>query len=238
MTVVKLSNYGFGSLEYMMRIKDISLNNRPIERLEKMGVSVLSDSELLSIILKTGNKGENVIDLSNRLISIYGLERLSGRSLKELQQIKGIGKAKSSQILAIFELSKRYYISKQDGITIRSAKDVYGYCHPRLKGLDKEHLLILHLDTKNRIIKDEIISIGTLNSSLIHPREVFKSAIRQSANSIIVVHNHPSGNAEPSDQDEKITDILFKAGKLLSINVLDHVIIGDSVYYSFNEERS
>jgi DNA repair protein RadC len=219
-----------------MRIKDISLENRPRERMEKQGVKVLSDSELLAVILQKGTREENVIDMSNRLISKYGVNKLSSCSLKELQEIKGIGKAKASQIIALFEFNKRHSLSKQNGKPIKSAKDVFDYAHPKLDGADKEHFMILHLDTRNRVIKDEIISVGTLNSSLIHPREVFKSAIKESANSVILVHNHPSGESDPSKEDKAITEKLFSAGELLSIKVLDHVIIGNETYYSFNEQ--
>lgn len=218
-----------------MRIKDISLENRPRERLEKQGPSVLSDAELLAIILKTGNKEENVVDMSNRLISKYGVDKLSNCSLAELQEIKGIGNAKASQIIALFEFNKRHSISKQNGKPIKTAKDVFDYCSPKLSGVTKELFMILHLDTRNKIIKDEIVSVGTLNSSLIHPREVFKSAIKESANAIILVHNHPSGDAEPSEEDKKITEVLFEAGDLLSIKVLDHVIIGKDSWYSFKD---
>ncbi len=218
-----------------MRIKEISLENRPRERMEKQGVSVLSDSELLAVILQKGTKEENVIDMSNKLISKYSVNKLSSCSLKELQEIKGIGKAKACQILALFEFNKRHNLAKQNGKPIKSAKDVYDYCFPKLAGTDKEHFMILHLDTRNRVIKDEVVSVGTLNSSLIHPREVFKSAIKESANSVILVHNHPSGDSEPSEEDKKITNILFKAGELLSIKVLDHVIVGSEGWYSFNE---
>ena len=218
-----------------MRIKDISLDNRPRERLEKQGPSSLSDAELLAVILKTGNKEENVIDMSNRLISKYGIDKLSSCSLKELQEIKGIGKAKASQILALFEFNKRHHLAKQNGRPIRSAKDVFEYASSKLNGLAQEHFMILHLDSKNRIVKNETVSIGTLNSSLIHPREVFKSAIKESANSIILVHNHPSGDPTPSEEDEQITERLFDAGELLNIKVLDHVIIGTEKYYSFKE---
>lgn len=219
-----------------MRIKEISLDNRPRERMEKQGASVLSDAELLAVILQKGTREENVIDMSHRLISKYGIDKLSSCSLNELQEIKGIGKAKATQILALFEFNKRHNLSKQNGKPIKSAKDVYDYCSPKLAGADKEHFMILHLDTRNRVIKDEIVSVGTLNSSLIHPREVFKSAIKESANSVILVHNHPSGEAEPSQEDIKITDILFKSGDLLSIKVLDHVIIGNEGFYSFKDK--
>jgi len=218
-----------------MRIKDISKENRPRERLEKNGVHVLSDAELLAIIFKTGNKEENAIVMSDRLITKYGLGKLNELSLKELQEIKGIGPAKSMQIKALFEFNKRYSLAKRDGEPIKSAKDVFEYASQRLITNQQEHFMILLLDSKNRIVKDEVISIGTLNASIIHPREVFKSAIRESANSIILVHNHPSGDPEPSAEDEQITKKLFEAGELLNIKILDHVIVGKDKFWSFKE---
>ena len=219
-----------------MRIKDISKENRPRERLEKNGVHVLSDAELLAIIFKTGNKEENAIVMSDRLITKYGLGKLNELSLKELQEIKGIGPAKSMQIKALFEFNKRYSLAKRDGEPIKSARDVFEYASQRLITNQQETFMILLLDSKNRIVKDEIISIGTLNASIIHPREVFKSAIRESANSIILVHNHPSGDPEPSAEDEQITKKLFEAGELLNIKILDHVIVGKDKFWSFKEK--
>jgi DNA repair protein RadC len=217
-----------------MRIKDIPENNRPRERFVSKGADALSDAELLAIILQKGNKEENVIDMSNRLLSKYGIDKLSDLSLTELQQIKGIGPAKAMQIKALFEFNKRYNISKTNGKPITCAKDVFEYASPKLSGLDKEHFMVILLDSKNKVIKDEVVSVGTLNSSIIHPREVFKTAIRESANAIILVHNHPSGDPTPSEEDEEITNLLVKAGKLLSISVLDHVIIGRDKWYSFD----
>lgn len=219
-----------------MRLKDITLDNRPRERLHKYGASALSDAELLALILKTGSREENVIDLSNRLISKYGIDKLSSCSLRELQEIKGIGSAKASQILAIFEITKRRDLSASSGRQIRSAEDVYTCSFPKIGLLNKEHFMALYLDSKNRIIKDEIVSIGILNSSLVHPREVFRSAIKECANSIVLVHNHPSGDPLPSEEDDIISKKLFDVGKLLSIEVLDHVIIGKGSYYSFKDK--
>lgn len=219
-----------------MRIKDISKENRPRERLEKNGVHVLSDAELLAIIFKTGNKEENAIVMSDILITKYGLGKLNELSLKELQEIKGIGPAKSMQIKALFEFNKRHSLAKRDGEPIKSARDVFEYASQRLITNQQEKFMILLLDSKNRIVKDEVISMGTLNASIIHPREVFKSAIRESANSIILVHNHPSGDPEPSIEDEQITEKLFEAGELLNIKVLDHVIVGKDKFWSFKEK--
>jgi len=220
-----------------VKIKDISLDNRPRERLIKQGINVLSDAELLALILKTGNKNENVIDMSNRLISKFGFDKLSECSLKELEEIKGIGTAKACEIVALFELNKRHSYSKVQGKPIKNSKDVYDYCISRLPFTDREQFMILHLDTKNKIVKDEIISVGTLNGSIAHPREVFKSAIKESSNAIILVHNHPSGDPNPSDEDLEITKRLIDSGELLNIKVLDHVIIGKNNYWSWNEKE-
>ncbi len=215
-----------------MLIREIIPNERPREKLQRYGVSSLTNTELLAIILQTGTKGESVLNLSSRL-SLQGLEKLNSLSLNELKQIKGIGTAKASQILATFELNKRISFTKNQTKPIRSPKDVFNYCSPKLSNMDRECFMILHLDTRNRVIKDEIVSLGTLNSSLIHPREVFKSAIKESSNSVILVHNHPSGDVEPSDEDNEVTQKLTQVGELLNIKVIDHVIIGKTDWYSF-----
>jgi len=219
-----------------MRIKDISLENRPRERLMKNGVSALSDAELLAIIMKTGTYRENVIDMSNRLISKYGASKLSSCSMKELQEIRGIGQAKACQILSLFEFARRHSNTVSSKNPVKSAKDVFDILRPKIAYLEKEHFAVLMLDTKNRPIKEEIVSIGTLNASIVHPREIFRSAIKEGANSVIIAHNHPSGDPKPSVADRKITEDLINAGDVLNIKVLDHVIIGKDGYWSFNEE--
>jgi DNA repair protein RadC len=218
-----------------MRIKDITEEYRPREKLLKEGVIALNDSELLAIIINTGTRKENAMEISSRLITMHGLNRLSKLSVNELMATEGIGTAKACQIVALLELNKRYSIRKNNGKKISCSKDVYEYFHDRISELDKEHFIALLLDTKNKIIREETISIGTLNSSLVHPREVFKNAIKESANTIILVHNHPSGECEPSEEDREITRILMNAGDLLNIKVLDHIIIGKECYYSFTD---
>ena len=213
-----------------MKIKEISIDQRPRERL-KSGVS-LSDSEVLALILENGSKGENVIDLSHRLISTFGVEKLSSLSLQELMKIKGIGLAKASKLIAAFELSKRVSSGKICEKVVRNPSDIASYYISKLKDLKKEHFIAVFLDSKNKIIKDEVISIGTLNSSLVHPREVFKEAIKCSANSIILVHNHPSGSVEASDEDYRVNKILIETGDLVGIKVLDHLIVGDGKWES------
>lgn len=220
-----------------MRLKDYSSEQLPRERLIKHGSGALSDAELLALLLKIGNRGENVIELSQRLISTHGLEHLAQCSLEELQKIKGIGKAKACEILAAFELARRANICGVEKKSIKSALEVFHYFHPLLKDAVQEQFHLLLLDTKNKILKEELISLGTLSASLIHPREVFKSAIRGSAHAVIIVHNHPSGDPAPSHEDEAITQKLVEAGELLGIKVLDHVIIGKDKYWSWKERK-
>lgn len=205
--------------------------NRPGFRLKKG--KVLNDAELLAIILGSGFKGENAIDLSNRLLKKYNFHKLAELSLTELKKELG-DEVKALKIQAMFEIFKKTSKLNRKGFkpTIESAKDVYNYFVDELKDKKKEHFYALLLDSKNRIIKEELISVGTLNVSLIHPREVFKEAIKNSANAIILVHNHPSGDCEPSTEDLEIIEKLSKIGDILNINVLDHLIVGKEKYWS------
>ena len=210
-----------------MRICDIASENRPRERMQMQGVNVLSDAELLAVLLQCGSLGENVIDMSNRLISEYGLDKLNSLSLNELMKIKGIGLAKAAKIQAAFELNKRINAGRLPAKKIKSASDIAHYYREKMKDFKKEHLIAVFLDSRNKIIKDEVISIGTLDSSLVHPREVFKEAIKNSASSVILVHNHPSGDPNPSEEDKHVMDVFLEAGEILGIKVLDHLIVGE-----------
>ena len=220
-----------------MRIKDMPDNNRPRERFLKYGPEVLSDAELFAIFLRTGTIGENVTDMSNRLIATYGLDKLFDCALKELQKIKGIGPTKAMQILAMAELGKRYNQLKNSNNKnqkkISSAEDVFNYFHERLKDKKQEEFWILMLNTQNIIIGEELISRGILDASIIHPREIFRPAIKNSASKIILVHNHPSGDPSPSDEDAQITKQIRNSSEHLDIDVVDHIIIGEKEYYSF-----
>src|SRR3989344_5609165 len=185
-----------------MKILDIPKEGRPRERFLKLGPEALSDAELFAILLRTGSKGENVIDMSNRLIAEYGLDKLFECSLKELQEIKGIGPSKAMQILTIAELQKRANQSKNPVKKISCVRDVFNLMHERLKDKKEEHFYVLMLSTKNNLIGEPVlISKGILDSSIVHPREVFKPAIKNSASKIILVHNHPSGDPNPSQED-------------------------------------
>jgi DNA repair protein RadC len=220
-----------------MKILDIPKDSRPRERFLKLGPESLSDSELFAILLRTGTRGENVIDMSNRLIAEYGLDKLFECSLKELEKIKGIGPSKAMQILTIAEITKRINQSKKPVKRITCAQDVFNHFHERVKDEKQENFFVLMLDTKNNVIGEQLISKGILDASIIHPREVFRPAIRNSASKIILVHNHPSGDATPSREDIEITEKLMKAGEEVGIAVLDHVIIGKDNYWNWREQK-
>ena len=217
-----------------MKITDLSPENRPRERLQKEGPEVLSPAELLAVILKSGTKKENILEISNRLISQYGLQNLGTSSLQELQQQYGIGPARASQIIAVFELYKRINYT-QDKQKVGSAREVAELYLPKTQSLQKENFIAIYLDAKNNIIADETITVGILNSSLIHPREVFHGAIKHLAHSVLVLHNHPSGDPEPSAEDLQVTKILEKTGKLMGIPLLDHIILGKDSWWSWAE---
>jgi len=218
-----------------MRIHDIDPDNRPRERFLRSGKEALSPAELLALILRSGTPNLNIIDTCNQLIAEHSLEGLADLSLHELQKIPGIGQAKAMQIAAVFELHRRIRFAKNINRKIQGARDVFEYMQGRIPDESKEHLFVLFLNTKNRILSHESVTVGTLTSSLIHPREIFKAAIRQSAHSIILVHNHPSGDVQPSNADKQVTSILKKSGDLLQIALLDHVIVGNDDWFSFRD---
>lgn len=218
-------------------IHDLPRSERPRERLQKLGPEALSFQELLALILGRGIKGESVMVTAQRILSAFGnVKKISQASLEELSSVKGIGPAKAAQIKAVFELAKRKEEDTEEKITIRTSKDVVKLVRPGLKDKKKEHFLVLSMDTRNSLIRMCNISIGTLDSNLVHPREVFKEAIQSLASSIILVHNHPSGNPEPSDADIEITKRITETGSIIGIDILDHIIIARDTFYSFKEK--
>jgi len=205
--------------------------------LKRHGVKVLSDAELLAIILGRGNKEENAVDLSNRVLKTTNFNQLETLTLPELQEYFK-DEVKAMKMMSMFEIFRRTNQLQKQGFKekVTNARDVFNRYVDQLKGEKQEHFIALYLDTKNKLIQDKLISKGTLNASLIHPREVFNYAIKASANSIILVHNHPSGDATPSTEDEVVTKNLANAGELLGIHVLDHVIIGEHDFTSLREK--
>ena len=222
-----------------LTIKELPPEERPRERLQKSGPGALSDSELLAIILRMGTGNVSVTELAKKLVTHYGgLKGIASASFEELCEIKGIGTAKAAQIKAAFEIGKRFSQAiDTKGDQIRCSEDVKNLLWHKMRTYDKEHFMIVLLDTKNRVIKTETVSVGILDSSIVHPREVFKSAIKSNAASVVLVHNHPSGDPTPSRNDTSTTIKLREAGELVGISVLDHVIIGERSYYSFKDNN-
>lgn len=230
----------FTKVDSPAMIKDLSDLDKPMEKLSYHGSQALSDSELLAILLGSGYKGVSALELANRVLSHVGNhEILMNISIEELMAIKGIGLAKASRIVAALELGLRM-MKKASLRTIKissPAEVAKIFCH-RYRFEEKEHFSILMLDSKNQVIGEAKISTGDLNRSIVNPREVFKEAIRRSANGIILVHNHPSGDTRPSKEDINVTKRLIEGGQILGILVLDHIIVGggEDEYFSMKEE--
>lgn len=221
-----------------MKIKDIPISERPREKLIKYGKENLSDAELLSLILKTGTKEENVLMLSmNILKEIKKLENLKDISYEKLIKIKGIGKAKAISILAISELSKRIYYENeiQEKEKYTTPEVIYQKNKYLFDNKKQEYFYCLYLNSKKELIERKLLFMGTINKSVVHPREVFKEAYQNSASSIICMHNHPSGDPFPSSEDIILTEALMQIGKINQIPVVDHIIFTEKEYYSFYE---
>ncbi len=218
----------------MPRLKDTPKVDFPREKLAKYGPDKLSDRELLALLLGSGIKGANVLELSGKVLKLgakIGFDKLSA---KDLQEIKGLGKAKSSQIIALLALGRR--LNTKEVAEILSPQKIFELCAD-IKNSKKEHFLAFYLDTQNRLIERQIISIGTLDSSLVHPREVFEPAVRLCAASVIVAHNHPSGVLEPSAEDREVMYRLRETGKMLGIELSDHVIVSGTGFFSFKRKN-
>jgi DNA repair protein RadC len=224
-----------------LTIKEMPEETRPRERLEHSGAGALSNQELLAILLSTGSiaggQRYTAIDLATHLLRAFEtLQGIAQADFVELQQIAGIGPAKACQVMAAFELGRRVAIfSGNTKPTIRQPTDVFEYFSTHMSLLTHEEFLVAVLDTKNRLVKYEFISKGTLNASIVHPRDVFRIAILHSAASVILLHNHPSGDPAPSQEDIDITKRLVESGKLLGIAVLDHIVIGGAKFISMKE---
>jgi DNA repair protein RadC len=225
--------------EKSFTIRDLPISERPRERLQKIGADSLSVPELLAAILGRGIRGESVVKTAQRLLDRFGtVENMANASVEELSTIRGIGLAKSCQLKAAFELANRLEKSSQNrkNLVIRTPEEAYFEIKGRSRGEMKEHFWAILLNTRNQVIKTSEISRGSLDTSLVHPRELFKEAISASASSIIVAHNHPSGNPEASQDDIKLSKRLVEAGQLVGIDVIDHIIVGDGKYISLKRE--
>jgi len=219
-------------------IKDVPKEDRPRERLLNYGASHLSNQELLAILIGSGTRNESVMDLSNRILMHFeGIHLLVDATIEELTAIKGIGPAKGVSILAAIELGKRIsQYRPNERYVIRSPEDGADFIMEEMRNLNQEHFVVLFLNTKNQILHRQTIFIGSLNASIVHPREIFREAVKRSAASIICAHNHPSGDPTPSQEDIHVTRRLVEVGKMIGIEVLDHLIIGDRKFISLKEK--
>ncbi len=217
-----------------MLIRDIPNNERPRERLIKYGVDKLSNEELLSIILSSGVRNKSCKELSLDIISEFdSINNLKNLNIKSLSSIKGIGIGKASIILASIEFGRRVYSDNNIDIKLNSSEDVYNYIKNDLIDKKQEYFYALYLDNKNKLIDKKLLFIGTVNRSIVHPREIFKYAYLYSASSIVIVHNHPSGDVTPSKEDKILTESIMELGIINKIPLIDHIIVGKDNYYSF-----
>ena len=219
-------------------IKEWPENERPRERLLKAGEESMSDSELLAIILGGGTRRNSALELARKMLSRFGdFRSLAGASVSEMSSIKGIGPAKVAQVKAALGIARRFASRETSiGDLVKGSRQLFEHFHERLRKLKKETFFSLLLDTKHRMIAEEQVAVGSLSESVVHPREVFRKAVSESAAAVIFVHNHPSGNSRPSPQDRTLTRRLCEAGRLMGIRVLDHLIIGKEEYFSFAEQ--
>ena len=226
---------------HIKTIKEIPLNDRPREKMAANGAAVLTDAELIAILLRTGTAEKSAIDIASEMTADGGLyKRLAGITrLNELTNIKGLGQAKAATVLAALEIGRRIASAKPiEKIHLSCPQDVADFLMPRLRYAAKEQFVVILLNNKNKVIGTEVVSEGSLSSSIVHPREVFAPAILHHAAAIMVAHNHPSGDPKPSIEDEEVTRLLLRCGKVLGIPMIDHVIIGDGNYYSFLENEA
>ena len=223
---------------YKIRIKDLPKFERPRERLIRFGPQALNNSELLAILLRTGTKQENVLELSNKLLIKYDLSKLSEVNAAELKNIYGIGEAKACQLVAAFELVKRLdAYPKKNKQKINTSSEAAKLLMKRLQNTKKENFYAIFLDVKHNLIKSKHIFTGTINSSHVFPREIFKEALAESAAAVIFVHNHPSGDPTPSNADIQITNQIVNLGNMMGIEVLDHIVIGNKSYTSMKDSN-
>ncbi len=220
-------------------VSDLPIEDRPRERLQKVGVDNLSIQELLALIIEKGSKGQSVLTVAQNLLAHFGnLNEMKNANIEELKKVKGIGFATACKLQATFKLSEKAELQvKKFGEKIENPQDVFNLLKKEIRNKKKESFYILSLTTRNNLIYIDKVSTGTLSASLTHPREVFISAIKNSASTVIVVHNHPSGDTEPSEDDLKITQRLVETGKILGIEIVDHIIVSKDSYCSFNEKN-
>ena len=220
------------------KMRDMPASERPRERLLKYGPEALSDAELLAVVLQTGTRGRNILTICRHVFQTASLKKLSRSNITELTKNPGIGPSKACQIVSLFELSRRLETyTEEPKQKIKEPNDIFRYIYPRIREEKQEKFIILCLNTKNQIICDETVFVGGLDFSIAQPREIFKTALMESAASVVLIHNHPSGDPTPSREDIDITNRIIESGKVLGIGVCDHIIIGDGCYTSLKQEE-
>ncbi|WP_372368397.1 DNA repair protein RadC [Candidatus Uabimicrobium sp. HlEnr_7] len=220
-------------------LRSLSPNEKPREKVVAHGISILSDRELFALIFRSGTRNHDVLDVSRKMLEEFpSLRVLSTASIAELQKLPGIGLTKAIQVQACLEIARRFCQKvAETGEVLSSSKQVYQHFQCMLRDEKKEKFFCVHLGSKNQVLKKELISIGSLNASIVHPREVFSSAIKESSNSLLLVHNHPSGDPTPSKEDISTTKRLIEVGSIVGIKIIDHIIIGEGCYVSFAEQN-
>jgi len=220
-----------------MKIKDLPKHKRPREKLSEKGAENLNDAELLAILIRTGRTGKSALDIAKDVLKKYPLSKLLAVTIDDLLSIKGIESTKAITIKAALELGQRVVGSFNDSLPILDSPKAIVDQLSDLRGKQKEYFIALYLNARNQMIYKETISVGTLTASLVHPREVFAPAIRHFASSVVIAHNHPSNNLQPSDEDVALTEVLVRAGKILDIDLLDHIIVTNNGYTSLKEKE-
>ena len=223
-----------------MKIKDLPIEERPRERVKKVGIQNISNEELLAIIIKTGTKDKSVKEIACEVLKkIKSVNNLSNITINTFSDIKGLGDVKTIEIMASIELGKRIFLEKNNeiDITYNSPDIIYENNKYLFQGKKQEYFYCLYLDNKNKLIERKLLFMGTINRSIVHPREIFKEAYLTSASNIICMHNHPSGDIRPSMEDDYLTKSLIKIGKIQGINITDHIIIGNDSYYSYYDNQ-
>ena len=230
--------HGEVTIPHPLMIKELPSDERPREKLKDHGAQAMGNSELIAILLRTGNRAESALRLAEKLLDKQGgLSGFGHATIEDIEQVKGIGEAKAISIMAAVELGRRVTsLAPSERTVIRTPEDVSALLMPRFRYETKESFIAILLSTKNHVIKTAIISVGSLNASIVHPRELFREAINASAAAVILAHNHPSGDPTPSPEDVTLPRKLVEAGKLLEIPVLDHIVLGDGKYISFTEK--
>jgi len=219
---------------YVLHIRDLPEEEKPREKLRRYGPSALKNYELMAVILGRGTKKEGVLELARRIMAQYGTQAIfADGDVEKIEKVLGLSPVQACQVVAVSELGKRLF-GRQAEVFLRSPEEVFQYTKDMAR-LQQEHLRGLYVDTRNKLIRDEVIAIGSLNSSFAHPREVFHPAVEHHAAAIILIHNHPSGDPSPSKDDIKLTERLLEVSKILSIDLLDHLIIGNEKYFSLKE---